>query len=138
MAFLLDTCLLSELWKPKPNPGVMGWLGDSDEAELFISVLCLGEIRKGISALPDGRNKVRFLRDYALLRSRFSSRVIAVTDQAAERWGDLSAAAGRTGRHLHVVDGLVASTALVAGLSLVTRNVNDFATTGVPLVNPWT
>jgi predicted nucleic acid-binding protein len=138
VGYLLDTCLVSEIWKPAPNRGVVEWLASSDEDELFVSVLCLGEIRKGIGAVPDGKKKDRLIRDYALLRSRFSSRVLPVTDQAAERWGDLAAGASRAGRHLHVVDGLVAATALVFGQSLVTRNVADFATTPVPLVNPWT
>jgi hypothetical protein len=138
VAFLLDTCLISEIWKPRPNAGVLAWVGSSDETELHISVLCLGEIRKGVGGLPEGKRKQRLLHDYALLRSRFSSRVLPVTDQAAERWGDLAAGAVASGRHLHVVDGLMAATALVFGLSLVTRNVADFATTHVPIVNPWT
>jgi toxin FitB len=137
VAYLVDTCLISEIWKPKPNNGVVEWLGRSDEGELFISVLSLGEIRKGISAAPDGRKKQRLLRDYALLRSRFFSRVVPIGDQTAERWGDLAAEARSKGRHLHVVDGLLAATALVLGFSLVTRNVADFATTTVPIVNPW-
>ena len=138
MGYLLDTCLVSEIWKPAPNRGAVEWLASSDEDELFVSVLCLGEIRKGISAVPDGKKKDRLIRDYALLRSRFSSRVLPVTDQVAERWGDLAAGASRAGRQLHVVDGLIAATALVFGQSLVTRKVADFATTPVPLVNPWT
>jgi predicted nucleic acid-binding protein len=72
------------------------------------------------------------------LRSRFSSRVLAVTDVVAERWGALSAEAARAGKHVHVVDGLVAATAVVFGLTVVTRNVDDFAATSVPVVDPWT
>jgi predicted nucleic acid-binding protein len=138
VAFLLDTCLISEIWKPKPNAGVLAWIGGSDETEMHISVLCLGELRKGIGRVPASKRRQRLLRDYALLRSRFSSRVLPVTDQAAERWGDLAADAAASGRHLHVVDGLMAATALVFGLELVTRNVADFATTHVPIVDPWT
>jgi predicted nucleic acid-binding protein len=138
MGYLLDTCLISEVWKPSPNQGVVEWLAGSEEGELHISALSLGEIRKGIGALQDGKKKNRLLRDYASLRSRFSSRVHAVDDQTAERWGDLAADASRAGRHLHVVDGLVAATALVHGHMLVTRNVSDFAAAPVPIVNPWT
>jgi predicted nucleic acid-binding protein len=136
--FLLDTCLLSEVWKPAPNRGVLEWLGDVGEDELFLSVLTLGELKRGIEGLPHGKRKERLLRDYGVLRSRFSSRVLAVTDLVAERWGDLSAEARRAGRHLHVVDGLVGATALVFGLIVVTRNVRDFASTPVPLHDPWT
>jgi toxin FitB len=138
MGFLLDTCLISEVWKPAPNRGVVDWLASSDEDELHISTLCLGEIRKGIGTLPDGKKKARLLRDYAALRSRFSSRVLAVNDQTAERWGDLAADAKRAGLHLHAVDGLIAATALVYGHTLVTRNVSDFGAAPVPIVNPWT
>ncbi len=138
MGFLLDTCLISEAWKPSPNPGVVAWLGGSEEEELYISVLCLGEIRKGIGSLETGKKKTSLLRDYAALRSRFSTRILAVTDQTAERWGDLAADARRAGKHFHVVDGLVAATALVHGHTLVTRNVSDFGAAPVPIVNPWT
>lgn len=137
MGYLLDTCLLSEVWKPKPNRGVLDWLGESREDELFLSVLTLGEIQKGIARLPAGKKRGALERDYALLRSRFSSRVLGVTETVAETWGQLSASAARDGRHLHVVDGLLAATALVAGLTVVTRNGADFAVTPVPLIDPW-
>ena len=137
MAYLLDTCLLSEVWKPSPNDGVLDWLGASAEDELFLSVLSLGELKKGIERLEGGRKKQRLLRDYGLLRSRFSARVLPVTDVVAERWGDLAARASHAGRHLHVVDGLVAATALVCGHTVVTRNVGDFETTSAPILNPW-
>jgi toxin FitB len=138
LAYLLDTCLLSEVWRPTPNEGVVSWLQGSIEDELFLSVLSLGELKKGIEKLPDGKRKAALLRDYVLVRSRFSTRVLAVSDVVAERWGDLAASTERGGRRMHVVDGLLASTALVFGLTLVTRNVRDFAAVPVPLENPWT
>ena len=138
MGFLLDTCLVSDLWKPRPNPGVVAWLEAAFEEELHLSALTFGEIRKGIDKLADGRRKERLEHDYALLRSRFSGRILPVTDVVAERWGTLAAAAARGGRDLHPIDGLLSATALCAGLVLVTRNVMDFAPTPVPLVNPWT
>lgn len=138
MAFLLDTCLLSEVWKPSPNPGVLAWLGASIEEELYLSVLSLGELRKGIDRLPPGRKRERLARDYVALRSRFSSRILAVDEIVAERWGALSAEAARLGRQVRVVDGLIAATALVAGLTVVTRNVDDFVATAVPVIDPWT
>jgi len=137
VGFLLDKCLLSEVWKPRPNAGVVDWLSRCHEDDLHISSLCLGEIRKGVGALPDGKRKSRLLRDYAALRSRFSSRVLAIDGQTAERWGDLAAHAIRSGRPLHVVDGLIAATALAHGHTLVTRNVSDFESVPVPILNPW-
>ncbi len=138
MAYLLDTCLLSEVWKASPNAGVMTWLAASAEDELFLSVLSLGEIKKGIGRLPEGRRKLKLARDYATLRSRFSPRILGVTEAVAERWGDLSAEVSRGGRTLHVVDGLLAATALVVGMTLVTRNTGDFAATPTSLLDPWT
>ncbi len=135
--FVLDTCLLSEIWKPAPDAGVLDWLGSSVEADLFVSVLTLAELKKGISQLASGKKKAALLRDYTLLRSRFSSRVLEVSAAVAERWGDLASTAVRTGRHLRVVDGLIAATALEAGCVLVTRNVADFESTTVPTLNPW-
>ncbi len=137
MGYLLDTCLVSEVWRPRPNKGVVDWLQASLEDELHLSVLSLGEIKKGIERLPTGKKRDRLVRAYALLRSRFSTRILAVTDVTAERWGELSASAASAGRPLHVVDGLIAATALVLGLTVVTRNVADFAATQVPLENPW-
>ena len=138
MRYLLDTCLLSEVWKARPNEGVVDWLSGSAEGDLFLSVLSLGEIKKGIGNLAEGKKRLSLVRDYALLRKRFAGRVLPVTDEVAERWGDLSAGAARAGRHLHVVDGLLAATALVSGLTVVTRNTGDFAMTRVPLLDPWT
>lgn len=138
MRYLLDTCLLSELWKPAVNEGVVRWFAESDEEDLCLSVLSLGEIKKGVEQLPDGKKKRQLLRDYGALRSRFALRILPVTDLVAERWGELAASANRSGAHLHVVDGLIAATALVFGVTVVTRNVADFAKTPVPVLDPWT
>lgn len=138
MAYLLDTCLISELWKPKANPGVVDWLEGSVEEELFLSVLSLGEIRRGIDRLPAGKKRERLDRALVMLRSRFSSRVLSITDVVAERWGSVTAEAARKGKQVHVVDGLIAATALITGLTVATRNVDDFAPTSVPVINPWT
>ena len=138
MAWLLDTCLLSETWKPRPNAGVLAWLGATLEDELYLSALTLGEIKKGIEKLATAPRKERLERDYGVLRSRFTSRVLGVTDIVAERWGELSADAERRGRALHAVDGMIAATALVHGLTVVTRNVDDFEATPVPVLDPWT
>ncbi len=137
MGFLLDTCLISEVWKPTPHRGVVEWLAGSIEEETFLSVLTLGELRKGIARLAEGRKKQRLLRDYGLVRSRFGPRILAVSDLVAERWGELSAAASRAGRTIHVVDGLLAATGIVHGLTLVTRNVADFAAVPVAIEDPW-
>lgn len=135
--FLLDTCLLSEVWKPAPAESVIEWLDQTVEDELFLSVLTLGELRKGIDRMPAGKKRDRLSRDYVALRSRFSTRVLPITDVVAERWGQISAEAGRAGKQVHVVDGLIAASALVSGLTVVTRNAGDFSATNVPVLNPW-
>lgn len=138
MAYLLDTCLVSELWKPRPNAGVVEWLEESDEEALFLSVLTLGEIRRGIDQLPAGKKRERLDKALVTLRSRLSPRVLPISDVVAERWGALSAEAARRGKKVHVVDGLIAATALVTGLTVATRNVDDFSPTSVPVIDPWT
>jgi predicted nucleic acid-binding protein len=137
VSYLLDTCLVSEVWKPLPSRGVVEWLGNSSEEELFLSVLTLGEIRKGIGRLTGGKKREALARDYVLLRDRFATRILPIDEATAERWGDLASAAARAGRELHVVDGLLAATALARGLTLVTRNVADFRATPAALFNPW-
>lgn len=137
MAYLLDTCVLSEVWRPAPNSGVLRWLGEAVEDDLLLSALTLGEIRKGIAGLAEGRKKERLSRDCAAIKSRFAARILPVTAAVAERWGELSARARKVGRALHVVDGLLAATASVHDLTLVTRNTADFEVARLPIVNPW-
>ena len=88
MSYLLDTCVLSEVWRVKANQGVIDWLGSSNEDELHLSVLSLGELKKGIDSLADGKKRARLLRDYTSIRSRFGTRIVGVNDAIAERWGE--------------------------------------------------
>lgn len=137
MKYLLDTCVLSELWKPAPAVGVVEWLASAREEELRLSVLTLGEIQRGVSKLPHGKRAAHLAALFAELRERFAATTIPVTPEIALRWGALSAEAGKRGRPLHPVDGLLCATALENGLTIVTRNESDFAVTGAPLLNPW-
>ncbi len=138
MRFLLDTCVISELTRPRPSPRVVQWLQAQDELLLFLSVIVLGEIEKGICKLTDGRRKQRLRQWLARdLPRRFAGRVLAVDAETALRWGELSAEADKAGRPLPVLDGLLAASADVRGLTLVTRNTADIAATGVALFDPW-
>lgn len=136
--FLLDTNIISELIKPGPEPRVIAWLQKTDEHLFYLSVLTLGEIRKGISALPDARRRVGIEawleKD---LRDRFEGRILPVSEEIADRWGVLAGQAHAKKMLIPVIDGLLAATAIHHNLTLVSRNVKDVAATGVSVFNPW-
>ncbi len=138
MRFLLDTCVLSEMVKPEPSPGVTAWLDAADEYGLHLSVLTLGEIQKGVSGLASGHRKQRLQswldRD---LRSRFSGRILPVSEDTATEWGLLSGEAKQNGISAPVIDTMLAATAREHNLVLVTRNTKDFEPFSVHLFNPW-
>jgi predicted nucleic acid-binding protein len=136
--FLLDTNVISELVKPKPHLRVVRWVNQTDEDSLFLSVLTFGEIRKGIALLPQGPRKSR-LESWLEkdLPERFLGKILAVTDRIADRWGLIAARTQSRGKPVHVIDGLLAATALEHNLILATRNTVDRDPTGVPLQNPW-
>ena len=138
MRYLLDTCVVSEVTKKRPSKRVITWLEQQDEFSLFLSVITLGELQKGISKLPDGRKRRR-LADWVErdLAGRFTGRVLNVDQEIATRWGDLSVAAERKGRRVPVLDGLLAATALTSGMVLATRNTRDVEPTGVAVFDPW-
>jgi predicted nucleic acid-binding protein len=136
--FLLDTSCVSELVRVKPDPRVLEWMEAAEETLLHLSVLTLGEIRKGLAALPQGRRRTRLEAWLEVdLRGRFSGRILPVDAAVADRWGLLAAQARRSGATLPVIDGLLAATALHHNLTMVSRNVSDFSATQVPVLNPW-
>jgi toxin FitB len=136
--FLLDTNCVSELVRVKPDPRVLEWMEAAEETLLHLSVLTLGEIRKGVAALPQDRRRTRLEAWLEVdLRSRFSGRILPVDAAVADRWGLLSAQARRNGAPLPIIDGLLAATALYHNLTMVSRNVSDFAAAKVPVLNPW-
>ncbi|MFI5090690.1 MAG: type II toxin-antitoxin system VapC family toxin [Terriglobales bacterium] len=136
--FLLDTNVVSELVRGKPDPKVTAWVEGTAEDLLHLSVLTLGEIRKGIASLPAGSRRVALA---AWLDSdvvvRFAGRILPIDQAVADRWGHIAARAAVAKRLLPVIDGLLAATALDYNLTLVTRNIRDVAATGVPVFNPW-
>lgn len=136
--YLLDTNVPSELTRLQSEPRVESWLEEADDDLLYISALSLGELVKGIDLLPASRRRAE-LQSWLdqVLRPWFSGRVLPVDEAIAKRWGRLSAAAQLSGRQLNVTDGLIAATALEHGLTLVTRNVSDFRSLGLPILNPW-
>ena len=136
--FLLDTNIISELVKPKPEANVTEWVENTDESLLYLSVLTLGEIRRGIAALPQSRRRATLEawldKD---LRARFDGRILVIDQEVADRWGLLTAAARNSGIVLPVIDGLLAATALEHNLTLVTRDTGQIPSIGVAVFNPW-
>lgn len=136
--FLLDTNCISEVVAVAPDPNVLKWMGTVDESLLYLSVLTLGEIRKGVAALGQGRRRTRLETWLEVeLQARFSERILAIDAAVADRWGLLEAEAKRKGKPLSTIDGLLAATALHHNLTVVTRNVSDFAGLSLPVLNPW-
>ena len=137
-SFLLDTNVPSELTRPKPEPEVIQWLDDAADQHLFLSVVSLGEIFKGITVLPEGKRR-RQLQQWVdeTLRPWFDARILPITESVAERWGVLAGECQLRGRPLKVADGLIAATALEHSLTVVTRNVKDFSDLGVRVLNLW-
>lgn len=138
MSYLLDTCVISELVRPVPDAGVVQWIEKHDEFDLYLSVITLGEIQKGISRLSSGKKKSRltaWLKEE--LEVRFSDRIIPVTADISIKWGAMPGLAENNGQPLSVVDALIAATASVHNLILVTRNISDFCGCSIDIVDPW-
>ena len=137
--FLLDTNVISELVKPRPDPTVARWIDATDESLLCLSVLTLGEIRKGMASLPDAFRRVSLEAwlDHDLVL-RFAGRILVIDQAIADRWGRIAAKAVARKSPLPVIDGLLAATAMQHNLTLVTRNTKDVAVTEVAVFNPWT
>ncbi|MBI5511573.1 MAG: type II toxin-antitoxin system VapC family toxin [Deltaproteobacteria bacterium] len=138
MSYLLDTCVISELVKPRPSAAVTEWVAGQDEASLFLSVLTLGELEKGIAKLTEAKKRTKleaWVRED--LAERFEGRVLPIDVAVASRWGALSGEAERKGSPVPVIDGLISATALEHGLTVVSRNVGDFEVCGVACLNPW-
>jgi predicted nucleic acid-binding protein len=136
--FLLDTNIPSEQIRSRPDPRISTWINAQPESTLFLSAITIGELRKGTDLLPDGKRR-RPLEAWfeKSLIPRFFDRILPVTQAVADRWGLLTARRQLAGVPLSITDGLIAATALHHGLTVVTRNVKDFADLGVPLLNPW-
>lgn len=138
MKYLLDTCVISELVAKHPNPQVVDFVDALDSDGVYLSVITIGEIAKGVEKLPKSKRKQdlhSWLKEDLLVR--FSGRIIPLDTEVLMQWGVLVARLESTGITLPAIDSLVAATTLTHKLTLVTRNVDDFSSTGIEIVNPW-
>jgi tRNA(fMet)-specific endonuclease VapC len=138
MNYLLDTNVISELIARQPNPQVVAWVDSMDPSTVFLSVITIGEIRKGIekAASPERRAALSTWLNSDLL-VRFDGKIATITAGVALRWGELTGRLEQAGRPAAALDSLIAAITLEGDFTLVTRNEGDFAHTGVRMVNPW-
>lgn len=135
MTYLVDTNVLSELRRKTPAPQVLDWFSQRPAASLFLSVLTIGEIRKGVELLNDATRKAALHQWLSVdLLVYFSGRILPVDAHVCDRWGRMLAAVGRP---VPAIDSLLAATAVEHSLVLVTRNVKDFISLPVATVDPW-
>jgi toxin FitB len=136
--YLLDTNVISELVARQPNPRVVQWIDQLDPDNVYLSVITIGELRKGIEKLPDSKRR-HVLRDwlYDDLLTRFSGNILVLDTPAMLAWGELTGRLEREKHTLPAIDSLIAALALHNNCTLVTRNVRDFEATGIVLLNPW-
>jgi predicted nucleic acid-binding protein len=137
MSFILDTCVVSELSKPKPAFQVIEWFNHCPPELLYISVLTLGELHYGIARLPEGKKRNDLFQWLEELKSAFKDYILPLNDRTCIRWGVERARLERLGNPAPVIDSLLAATALEYGFALVTRNVDNFRSFEIELLNPW-
>lgn len=139
MTFLLDTNVVSEWVRARPDPGVVAWLDGVDEDRVFLSVATLAELRSGIARIPPGSRRARLEEWLAEeLPTRFEGRILAIDREVALIWGDVVAEREQAGRPIGAMDAFIAATARLRALTLVTRNIRDFEGSVSAVLNPWT
>ena len=138
MNYILDTNVISELVAARPNPKVVEWIQTIDPEHAFLSVIAIGEIKKGIEKLPEADRKAsleRWLQEDLL--EQFENQILNIDCQTMLIWGKLVAQLETIGRPISAIDSLLAATALQWNFTLVTRNLSHFQWTGIALLNPW-
>ncbi len=137
MTYLLDTVVLSEIRKPRPDARVAKWVDSQDWENLYISAMTIGEIRAGVVLARTPEREEALDQWVAFVREEMRDRILPVGPDEAEAWGRIHARRSAAGAMPAFVDSLIAATAVVRNLTVVTRNVKDFEPTGVPVLNPW-
>ncbi|MFM7316776.1 MAG: type II toxin-antitoxin system VapC family toxin [bacterium] len=138
MRILIDTCVLAEIRKPDGHPAVKSAVAQIDDKNLFLSVITIGEIAKGVRLLPSGNKKQALVNWLNTLEVDYKDRILPVDSEIARIWGELTADAQSRGVIIPAMDGLIAATALRHGLHIMTRNVRHFQLSRDFVIDPWT
>ena len=137
MKYLLDTCAISEITKTQANSGVIEWLKSTNSEDLYLSVINIGEIKKGINKLPASKKKQDLLFWLETLLEDYQSRILTVDLSVMENWSLLVTNAEKKGQPIASMDSIIAAIAYTHHLTLVTRNERDFYACNIPMINPW-
>ncbi|MGE0087009.1 MAG: type II toxin-antitoxin system VapC family toxin [Desulfococcaceae bacterium] len=137
MKYLPDTCLISELTKAVPNQKVADWLKTVPPESLFISVITIGEIRKGLTKLPPSEKLERLTEWLNTLLLLYAERILPVDVSVVEKWGILQGNAEKKGKPMSSLDSLIGAAAMLYHLTVVTRNENDFDADNIAVMNQW-
>lgn len=137
MKVLVDTCVISEIRRPQGDPSVRAAYEAISEADMFLSVISVGEIGKGIELLVAGQRKTELNEWLNALLTHFADRILPVDSGTARVWGEITARARKKGIQIPIADGLIAATAMQHGLHAMTRNTDHFAASGALVLDPW-
>lgn len=137
MKYLLDTCAISELTKLNANSGVIKWLENTNSEDLYLTVINIGEIKKGINKLPSSKKKQDLLFWLETLLEDYQNRILTVDLSVMENWSLIVANAEKKGQPIASLDSIIAAIAYTHHLTLVTRNERDFYACNIPMLNPW-
>jgi predicted nucleic acid-binding protein len=138
MKYLLDTCVISELAKSRPNKKVVSWVKKNDEDNFYLSSLTFGELYKGLAKLPDSKRKKKLTQWIANdLKERFTGKIFDIDLKVAKTWGEIQGTSEAAGNPMPAIDSLIAATGLAYDLTVVTRNIADMQQSGATLLNPW-
>ena len=137
MNYLLDTCVISEIMKPAPSSKVIIWINSIPSERLFLSSLTIGEIRKGLTKLPESKKKKRMTAWLNTLLENYQDHIRSINISVAENWGVMQGKAEKEGPPMSSIDSLIAATAYTHNLILVTRNEKDFQPSNLSIINPW-
>jgi len=138
MKYLLDTCVISDLVKTKPNKKVVSWITKNGESNFYLSSLTFGELYKGVSKLSDSRRTKKLSQWIEQdLKERFAGRILDIDLPVAKTWGEIQGTSELSGSPMPAIDSLIAATALTHDLTVVTRNITDMQQSGATLLNPW-